>query len=130
MPASNRNNIHLSSLECTKKRQIASLLSHAFRDLPFSIALLTDSLVYLQWGRLVARKINVSGVIFPSLSLRLCFPGKKKFSGQDTKWRSTVLVTAHQWIHRVERLDERRQAPKFPLFNANSRSDWKKHLII
>ena len=29
------------------KRQIASLLSPAFRELPFSISLLTDSLVYI-----------------------------------------------------------------------------------
>ena len=35
--------MHLSSLECTRKRQITSLLSHAFRDLPFSISLLTDT---------------------------------------------------------------------------------------
>ena len=41
--ALNGNKIHLSSLECTRKRQNASLLSHAFRDLPFSISLLTDT---------------------------------------------------------------------------------------
>ena len=41
--ALNGNNLHLSSLECTRKRQIGSLLSHAFRDLPFSISVLTDT---------------------------------------------------------------------------------------
>ena len=38
----NGNKIHLSPLESTRKREFASVLSHAFRDLPFSISLLTD----------------------------------------------------------------------------------------
>ena len=39
MSVLNGNNIHLSSLECTQKCQVASLLSHEFRDHPFSIIL-------------------------------------------------------------------------------------------
>ena len=35
------------SLDCTRNRQIASLLPPAFRDLPFPISLLTDSLIYI-----------------------------------------------------------------------------------
>ena len=49
-----------------------------FRDLPFSISLLTGSLVYLQWGRLADRKINVSGVFCPLFLFLSLSPGKKR----------------------------------------------------
>ena len=68
------------SLDCTRNRQIVSLLSPAFRDLMFPISLLTDSLIILFIvGAVGGCKINVSGVTdFPPLSLPLPFPRKKK----------------------------------------------------
>ena len=46
--------------ESVKLRAFSHTRSVIFR----SISPLTDSLVYLKWGRLAARKINASGVFF------------------------------------------------------------------
>ena len=51
---------------------------HAFRDLPFSFSLLTDSLVYYSEACLAARKINVSGVFFPPFRFLSFSPEKNK----------------------------------------------------
>ena len=73
----NGNKIHLSLLECAGKRSIASLLSHVFCDLPFTMSLLTVSLVYLLWGTVGGSQNKCIRRIFSSLSLPLTFPPKK-----------------------------------------------------
>ena len=63
---------HLSLLECTTKRQIASLLSQAFRDLAFSNSLLTDGAVSDSQNKCIRLD-----VFLPYIS-SLSFPQKNK----------------------------------------------------
>ena len=73
----NGNKIHLLSLECARKRQIASLLPHAFRDLPFDLTVDRQFSLFIV-GVLGGSQNKCSRRIFSSLSLPLPFPWKKK----------------------------------------------------
>ena len=81
-----------------KKRQIASLSSHAFRDLPFSISLLTDSLVYFVLGAVGGSQNKcIRRYFFLPFSFSP-FPQKKK--KKKKKKPDCSLPQAHKVVHK------------------------------
>ena len=115
-------------MDCTRRRQTASLLSHAFCDLPFSISMLTDSLVYLYRVWLAARNMNVSGVFFPRLSLPLPFPWKKTKQNKTKKHAWSPVIHARPTFAYLQprgtRYKQFKMADGMKLFLSVGRKGW------